>query len=123
MKNHQEQSKTSGKKYIIGGKKYQSIQIIGDMAIAWENQKKCAVFTTDSISTDAQLYTIDGASIDEVLLPYNHDFVLLKTQDQTYARDFKNRPLEEANDWADYYFEPYTNSCLLYTSPSPRDRG
>jgi len=107
MKN---QSNTVEKKYLIGGKKYLSIQLIGDMAIAWEDQKKCEVFIANSISTEAELYTINGAIIDEVLLPYNHDFVLLKTQGNTYARDFKNRPLEEAQDWADYYFESYTNS-------------
>jgi len=107
MKN---QSSTVEKKYLIGGKNYQSIQLIGDIAIAWEDQKKCEVFIANSISTEAQLYTINGVTIDEVLLPYNHDFVLLKTKEHTYARDFKNRPLEEAKDWADYYFEPYTNS-------------
>ena len=50
MKN---QSSTVEKKYLVGGKNYQSIQLIGDMAIAWEDQKKCEVFIANSISTEA----------------------------------------------------------------------
>ena len=26
-------------------------------------------------------------------------------------------------DWPEYKPDHYTNTCLLYTSPSPRDRG
>ena len=94
----------------IAGKIYSSVQVLGDMAIAWTTPDTCTVFIKESIQEEAELYTIEDAMIEEVFFPSNHTFVLLKTEKSIYVRDFNNEPLEEANYWADYYFEPYTNS-------------
>ena len=83
-------------------------QTIGDMIIAWQDDKRCQVYTKEYANGKASLYTIDGATIEAVVLPTNHNFVILRTAQQTYVRDLNNQPLQEAIHWADYYLEPYT---------------
>lgn len=93
---------------IINGIPYSATQTIGDMVIAWKGNQQCKVFSKNSIGGKAVLYTIDGASIQEVLLPTNHEFVVLKTEKEVYVRDFNNQPIQDTTQWADYYFEPFT---------------
>ena len=84
--------------------------VVADIIIIWMEDGDCKVFKKENIEKKAELYKIDGASIEDVFVPYNHELLILKTKKGEYIRDFNNEEVEEAAHWADYYFEPMTAS-------------
>lgn len=99
---------TPGQK--VGGIICKSSLVVGDIIIVWMMNGECKVFKRESIATKAEVYKIDGAVIEEVFVPTAHELLILKTSKGEYVRDFNNQTLEEAELWADYYFEPFTSS-------------
>ncbi len=94
----------------IGGSICKSSLIVSNLAIIWMMDGSCKVFEKESVATKALLYKIEGAEIIDVFIPRNHEMMILKTKDKTYIRDFNNQSIQEAEHWADYYFEPITES-------------
>ena len=94
----------------LDGKIGKSSMIVADIIIVWLEEGGCKVFKKETINKKAELYKIEGAEIEDVFIPFNHELLILKTKKKEYIRDFNNEPIEEAEHWADYYFEPLTSS-------------
>lgn len=94
----------------LNGLTIRSIQVIGEMVLIKDEQEILHAFSKRGIEKEPKPYIIEEAKVEEVFIPANHAFVILKTRKGTHVRDFSNQPLAEAEFWADYYFEPYTKS-------------
>jgi len=95
---------------VINGIQCQSFQVFGDIVVVWGMKGTCKVFEKENFNESPKEYLIQNQSIKEVAIPQKHELLILKTDDKEYFRDFKNQAIEEANEWADYYFEPHTSN-------------
>ena len=84
---------------------------VGDLMIVWNEGGVCRVFDAKKMENKKEvLYTIKGEEVVEVILPKDHEIMILKTATKTFVRDYNNEELPEAKEWKDFYAEPYTGS-------------
>ena len=83
--------------------------LFGDLVVIWDYQKKCKTFTKSSIASKNPIaFKINNEKIVDVVIPQNWKFIILTTPSQTYFRTLQNQPLQEAEEWEDFYLEPFT---------------
>ncbi|MEM1122084.1 MAG: hypothetical protein AAGJ18_16685 [Bacteroidota bacterium] len=93
----------------IGSMVCTEMQVFGDIVIIWGSKGEQKAFTKQSLQKKQPVdYQIDNHKIKQVVLPKQHEIIILETSKGIHVRDYQNRPLPDAEHWADYFIEPHT---------------
>ncbi len=87
------------------------MQAFGDLVVIWGTKGETRAFTKESIQNQkVAVYQVDGQQVQQVFVPKNHELIILQTAKGITVRDYQNKQIQEAANWADYYIEPNTHS-------------
>ncbi len=85
-------------------------QTLNDIILATGKEGQLRAYLAADYPQKKTSYKIDGADVLEVIRVPLYDFVLLRTKNGVYARDYQNEPLPGEALWEDYFLEPFTSS-------------
>ena len=95
----------------IGGMICTYMQVFGDLVIIWGTKGETRAFTKESIQKKQIAdYQVGGQKVQQVFVPRNHELIILQTAKGITVRDYQNRLVRDAANWADFYIEPNTHS-------------
>lgn len=87
------------------------MQVFGDLVVIWGTKGETRAFTKESLKArQIADYQVDGAKVQQVFMPKNHELIILQTAKGITVIDYENRVVEDAANWADFYIEPFTHN-------------
>jgi len=87
------------------------MQVFGDLVVIWGTKGETRAFTKESIQNRKVAdYQVDGRKVQQIFVPKNHELIILQTAKGTTVRDYQNRLIKDAANWADFFIEPNTHS-------------
>jgi len=87
------------------------MQVFGDLVVIWGTKGETLAFTKESIQQQKIAdYQVNGQKVQQVFVPKNHELIILQTAKGIVVRDYQNRSIKDAANWADFFIEPNTHS-------------
>ncbi len=87
------------------------MQAFGDLVVIWGTKGETRALTKASMQhKQIADYQVDGQKVQQVFVPKNHELIILQTAKGISVRDYQNKPIRDAANWADFFIEPHTHS-------------
>ena len=87
------------------------MQAFGDLVVIWGTKGEIHAFTKASLkSGQVKPYQVFGMDVQQVFMPKNHELIILQTEKGIIVRDYQNKVVKDAANWADFFIEPHTHN-------------
>ncbi len=83
--------------------------VLQDIVLVWNSEGASRCYHLSGFNKSPRLYTINEEQVSKILIPKDHEILVIHTASQVYYRNFRNQELEGSKDWVDYYLEALNN--------------